>query len=107
MFHTNSLIKSLTRDFTITDQNFELYLKDINDNSEYIVDDIIRIFNRKEFNKLRFAIYIKKDKLHIVIEEYEDLIDLIHSKKIVLEHLLKDYNKEQAAIKLILKTFIR
>ncbi|QVK17394.1 hypothetical protein KHQ81_11110 [Mycoplasmatota bacterium] len=89
-----------------SDLELNLYLKDLNEYRNYTTEKILKTLNDDMivYNSI-FAIYIKNNEIHIIIEEIEDLINLTHSNHIVLESLLKGYNDEQRLIKLLLKAF--
>ncbi len=88
------------------DLELDLYLKDMNEYRLYTTSKILKTLNDDMivYNTI-LAIYINDNKLHIIIEEIEDLIDLTHSNKIVLESLLKRYYDEQRLIKLLVNAF--
>lgn len=88
------------------DLELTLFLKDLKESNNFITDDIIKALNKDLIvYNVPIVIYLKNQKLHIIIEEYNDLINLTHSNKIVLESLLKAYYDEQKIIKMIVKAF--
>jgi len=88
------------------DLELDLYIKDLNEYRKYTTEKILKTLNDDRIiYHSNMAIYIKDNELHIIIEEVEELIDLTHSNKIVLETLLKGYYEEQRIIKLLVKAF--
>ncbi len=86
--------------------DFELYLKDLKEFSDYATNDIVKALSDDSItSNSTLAIYIKGNELHIIIEEIDDLISLSHSNKIVIESLLKGYYDEQELIKFLVNVF--
>ncbi len=108
--YDESLVKSFYKhdfkNYLNKDLKLMIYLKDLKESNLYITDDIINTLNNDlvVYNN-PIIIYLKNKQLHIIIEEYNNLVNLTHCNKIVLEILLKSYYDEQKIIKMLVKTF--
>lgn len=90
-----------------SDENdIELYLEKLEDSSYFLTSSVIDILNKESITRnLCLAIYVQDNQLHIIIEEFDDLINLTHRNKIVVEKLLDGYYREQRIIKQIFDAF--
>jgi hypothetical protein len=96
----------LLTNFTRCDHNdIELYLNDINDHNMFLAPGIIELLQDERLSSMVMAIYLNGKMLNIIIEEQDDLIDLNHSNKIIVDSLLADYYNEQELIKKIVLTY--
>lgn len=84
---------------------FELYLKDIKLNKLFANKKILKLFSEEYFSYNSIIIYVYNNELNIVIEEYDDLINLGHSNKVTVDNLLAEFNEEQKMILMILHAF--
>jgi len=87
------------------ENNIELYLVDLENYEPFISKEIIRVLNNLHLDNTSVVIYISGNKLHIILEEFDNLIQLTKSNKIVVENLLQDYYKEQTLIRKIAYAF--
>lgn len=87
------------------ENNIELYLVDLEKYEPFISKEIIRVLNSLPIDNTSVAIYLSDNNLHIILEEFDNLIHLTRSNKIVVENLLQDYYKEQALVRKIAYAF--
>lgn len=111
--YDDSLIKDLNpfvllkRKIKTADKaKIELYLENPEENEQFLTPDIIEILNDEVVVcSNSFVIHVEGNQLTIIIEEFDDLINLTYSSKIVVEKLLEGYYKEQQTIRRIVEAF--
>jgi|SRR5690554_1525970 len=98
-----TFIKKINLNYNV---DLELFIKDEGNIESYMKPEILEIFKDDQIvgNSI-MAIYLKDNHLNIIIEEVDNLIDLTHSNKIVVESLLYGYYEEQKMIKNIVNAF--
>lgn len=87
------------------DLDFSFYLKDPKTRVAFMKDKILNLFREKEFTHNSLIIYVIDNRLHVIIEEFESLINTPHSKRFTIEKLMFEYKEEQKLIEKIIQAF--
>jgi hypothetical protein len=103
---TFSKIDIGTKALGIRDEvEFSFYLKDNKKRQLFMKEKIIQLFKAIEFRYNSLLIHVNGNKVTVILEEFENLINPPHSKKFTIEKLLHEYKEEQRLIKKIMNAF--
>jgi hypothetical protein len=94
----------LTKKFELNpDNNLQIFIKDLKFSRRFVNEKMMKVLNDDYvvYSEI-MAIYINQNKLHIVIEEFEDLINLNKTNKVTFDSLMSDFKNEQRIIRAII-----
>jgi hypothetical protein len=84
---------------------FFFFLKDFKKRGQFMKEKIIQLFREDGFEYLSLIIHINGQKVTIIIEEFDNLINPPRSKRFTVEKLMFEYHQEQLLVRKIMQAF--